>query len=197
MNEYRICIHIKHTWRCKALIGLVRDRDSKTSLLGNWKTYKHGGKRWLVSAIAWQPLVGKGKGTQEKDGRDVNPAVIPTSQVGQCETFGLRKGGTAPGKWRAGCTEGRSPTRGRIPWMSRTFMASKRLMPPSPPRTLLGKGGWREHWRLHSSACGYRDWILLHISIYSSICSFLHPMCLRGRVSRSWGSAGYMNYHVV
>lgn len=140
MNEYRRSIYIKTTWRYKALIGLVRERQCKTSLLGNWKTCKGVGKRWFISAIAHQPLVGKEKGTQEKDGRDIKPAVIPTSHVGQCGTFELRNRGKAQGKWRAEYGGQRSPTRGKMPWMSRTFMASKGLTPLSPTRTL--REGW-------------------------------------------------------
>ena len=41
---------------------------------------------------------GKEKWTQEKDGRKVNPAVIPTSHRGPCEAFELRNRGKAQGK---------------------------------------------------------------------------------------------------
>lgn len=51
-----------------------------------------------MSAIARQPFVGKEKGTQEKDGRDVKPAVIPTSHIGQCGTLELKNRGKAQGK---------------------------------------------------------------------------------------------------
>lgn len=123
-------------------------------------------------------LVRKEKGTQEKDGRHVNLAVTPTTQVGQSETFELQNRGTAQGTRPAGCVVGRSLRKGRMTWM-RTVMASKGFMPLSTSRTLPGEGWMPKALKAATVPCGYRDCAFYVFPIYSFIGSFLHPQKLR------------------
>lgn len=61
----------------------MRARDSKSSLLGNWKRPITGARDSSLSQLWQKVAVGKETGTQEEDGRETDPAVTRPRSAGQ------------------------------------------------------------------------------------------------------------------
>ena len=164
MNEWiqeTQIIYIKSIWKCEARPGLVRARDSKSSLLGNWKR-----PTTLVQETALCLSFGKREtrketGAQEEDGRDTDPAVTHPRSAGQSK-IKLKNRGTAWGQWRVG----------GVPWEAGCWEWAER---PRPPRRSTEPGLCRGRvaaWGTgasNSCACEYGDPVFINVSSYSVI----------------------------